>query len=94
MSEPLEVLRGIWRSQGQTGTDLGSETKSCKRMDDAGVGFEDFADGAADLATAWHARLEREGKLCRSGDTVRDLVLGPVGPISGDPVSGAPVSGD
>jgi hypothetical protein len=84
MSEPLEVLRGIWRSHGQTGTDLGSETKSCKRMDDAGVGFEDFADGAADLATAWRARLEREGKLAQSGDTVRDLVLGPGVSVPGD----------
>ena len=76
MSEPLEVLRGIWRSSGQMDADLGTETKSCKRMDDAGVGFEDFADGAADLATAWRTRLEREGKLVQSGGTVRDLVLG------------------
>jgi hypothetical protein len=76
MSEPLEVLRGIWRSQGQLDTDLGSETKSCKRMDDAGVGFEDFADGATDLVAAWRDRLEREGKLAKSGDTVRELVLG------------------
>jgi hypothetical protein len=78
MSEPLEVLRGIWRSQGQMDADLGSETKSCKRMDDAGVGFEDFADNATDLAAAWRARLEREGKLAKSGDdSVRELVLGP-----------------
>lgn len=76
--EPLEVLRGIWRGRGQTGDGLGSETKSCKRMDDAGVGFEDFADGAADLSAAWRARLEREGKLARSGDaSVRELILGP-----------------
>jgi hypothetical protein len=78
MSEPLEVLRGIWRSQGQMDADLGSETKSCKRMDDAGVGFEDFADDATDLAAAWRARLECEGKLAKSGDdSVRELVLGP-----------------
>jgi hypothetical protein len=90
MSEPLEVLRGIWRSQGQTGPgqtggDLGSETKSCKRMDDAGVGFEDFADGATDLAAAWRARLEREGKLVRSDEgSVRDLILGPGVSVVGD----------
>jgi hypothetical protein len=83
MSEPLEVLRGIWRSQGQIGTDLGSETKSCKRMDDAGVGFEDFADGATDLSAAWRARLEREGKLAESGGTVRDLILGADAPVAG-----------
>jgi hypothetical protein len=84
MSEPLEVLRGIWRGTGQTDTELGSETKSCKRMDDAGVGFDDFADGAADLTAAWRARLKREGKLARSGDTVRDLVLGPGASVPGD----------
>jgi hypothetical protein len=78
MSEALEMLRGIWRSQGQLDADLGSETKSCKRMDDAGVGFEDFADDATDLAAAWRARLEREGKLAKSDDSsVRELVLGP-----------------
>jgi hypothetical protein len=71
MSEPLEVLRGIWRSQGQIGTDLGSETKSCKRMDDAGV------------SAAWRARLEREGKLAESGGTVRDLILGADAPVAG-----------
>ena len=76
-SEPLEVLRGIWRSQGQLGDDLGSETKSCKRMGDAGVGFDDFADGTTDLTVAWRARLEREGKLARSEGSVRELILGP-----------------
>jgi hypothetical protein len=84
MSEPLEVLRGIWRGTGQIDADLGSETKSCKRMDEAGVGFEDFADGAADLAAAWRTRLEREGKLTQSGDTLRDLILGPGASVPGD----------
>lgn len=77
-AEALDVLREIWRSQGQTAADLDDscEQKSCKRMDDAGVGFDDFAaDG--DLAGAWRAKLAREGKLSDSGGTVRDLVLGP-----------------
>jgi hypothetical protein len=44
-------------------------------MDDAGVGFESFApDG--DKAAAWRATLAREGKLSRSGGSLRDLVLG------------------
>jgi hypothetical protein len=79
-AEALEVLRDVWRSQGQTAASLGDtgSEKSCKRMTDAGVGFEDFADGQdADLGAAWRARLEREGKLSRSGSSVRDLVLGP-----------------
>jgi len=77
-NEALEVLREVWRGQGQTAADLDTEgsEKSCKRMADAGVGFDDFAAGD-DPATAWRARLEREGKLSRSGGSVRDLVLGP-----------------
>jgi len=77
-SEALEVLREVWRGQGQTAESLddGSE-KTCRRMDDAGVGFDDFAAGeGVDLATAWHARLQREGKLSTSGGSVRELVLG------------------
>lgn len=76
-AEALDVLREIWRGQGQTAADLESECgqKTCKKMDDAGVGFEDFApDG--DRAAAWRAILAREGKLSRSGGTVRDLVMG------------------
>jgi hypothetical protein len=78
--DALDVLRAVWRSQGQTAADLddpGGEKKSCKRMADAGVGFDDFAAGEEDLTSAWRARLEREGKLIRSGGTIRDLVLGP-----------------
>lgn len=84
--EALEVLREVWRGQGQTSADVDDTSceKSCKRMTDAGVGFEDFAAGEAgedaDLNAAWRARLEREGKLSRSGGSVRDLVLG-----SGEP---------
>jgi len=78
--DALEVLREVWRSQGQTAADLGDDgcEKSCKRMTDAGVGFEDFAGGTdVDRIEAWRARLEREGKLSRSGGSVRDLILGP-----------------
>lgn len=78
-AEALDVLRNVWRSQGQTVTDLvdpSGEQKSCKRMTDAGVGYEDFAAGEEDLSVAWRARLEREGKLDRSGGSIRDLVMG------------------
>jgi hypothetical protein len=79
-AEALEVLREVWRSQGQTAADIDDTSceKSCQRMTDAGVGFDDFAAGQdADLSAAWRARLEREGKLNRSGGSVRDLVLRP-----------------
>jgi hypothetical protein len=76
-AEALEVLREVWRSQGQTAADLGDcGEKSCRRMTDAGVGFDDFAgESDTDRVEAWRARLEREGKLS-SGGSVRDLVLG------------------
>lgn len=76
-AEALDVLREIWGSQGQTAADL-DETcgeKTCKRMDDAGVGFAGFAtDG--DLAGAWREKLAREGKLNESEPSIRDLVMG------------------
>ena len=77
--EALDVLREVWRSQGQTIADLDDEAgakKSCKRMADAGVGFDDFGAGEDDLNVAWRARLEREGKLAHSGGSIRDLVIG------------------
>ncbi|HSR85057.1 MAG TPA: hypothetical protein VLM11_12835 [Streptosporangiaceae bacterium] len=77
--DALDVLRNVWRSTGQSAADLvdpAGEQKTCKRMTDAGVGYEDFAAGEEDLSAAWRARLEREGKLNRSGGTIRDLVSG------------------
>ena len=75
-AEALEVLRDIWRGQGQTATDLDDDCEShCKRMTDAGVGFDDYAAGDEnDRRAAWHTRLEREGKLGSAG-SLRDLVL-------------------
>jgi len=78
--EALNVLRAVWRGQGQSAADLdgaADATKTCKRMADAGVGFEDFAAGEQDLSAAWRARLEREGKLAASAGSIRDLVMGP-----------------
>jgi hypothetical protein len=80
-AEALDVLREVWRGQGQSAADLDDACgqKSCKKMDDAGVGFDGFAqsEGEEDPAAAWRARLAREGKLDRAGGTVRELVLGP-----------------
>jgi hypothetical protein len=81
-ADGLEVLREVWRNQGQEAEDLddGSEAKSCKRMADAGVGFDDFAGeepgSVVDLAAAWRSRLRREGKYNAAGGTIRDLILG------------------
>ncbi len=77
-AEALEVLRDVWRGQAQTVADLDDSCEShCKKMVDAGVGFDDYAAGnETDRSAAWRARLEREGKLSPVG-SLRDLVLGP-----------------
>jgi hypothetical protein len=81
-ADGLEVLREVWRTQEQDAADLdeGREAKSCKRMADAGVGFDGFAEeepgNVVDLAAAWRSRLRREGKYNAAGGTIRDLVLG------------------
>ena len=72
------MLREVWRSQGQAGVlDDGCETTSCKRMVDAGVGFDEFREEGGDPAAAWRDRLKREGKYNAAGGTLRDLILGP-----------------
>jgi hypothetical protein len=77
-AEALEVLRDVWRGQGQAVADLddGCE-RACKKMTDAGVGFDDYAAGdETDRAAAWRARLEREGKLGVAG-SLADLIMRP-----------------
>jgi hypothetical protein len=73
----LEVLRDVWRAQGPS-DDLPDSCEShCKKMTDAGVGFDDYAAGdEGDRISAWRARLAREGKLSNRG-SLADLVLRP-----------------
>lgn len=75
--EAVEVLRAVWSAEGTTSTDLDEAfppKKSCKNMKD--VSFDGMAEPGSDLREAWRERLEREGKLSTSGDSIRDLVLG------------------
>jgi len=75
--EALEVLRAVWRGQGQAAADLedaAEHGKSCKRMAD--VSFDGFADEDADLTAAWKAKLAREGKLRPTSGSIKDVVLG------------------
>lgn len=51
-----------------------SPTKTCRNM--AGVSFDGFAEPGADLADAWRATLQREGKIQEGSGSLRDLVLG------------------
>ena len=74
-AEALEVLRDVWHAQAQTVADLDDSCEShCKKMTDAGVGFDEYAGDETDRRDAWRARLEREGKLSSAG-TLRDLIL-------------------
>jgi hypothetical protein len=95
-ADALEVLRDLWRGQAQGAADLADcGESSCKRMTDAGVGFDDFAGGnERDRAAAWRARLEREGKLGTAG-SLADLVLrqGDAGADAGRPSTGRPSTG-
>lgn len=77
-AEALEVLRDVWRGQAQTVADLDDSCEShCRKMTDAGVGFDDYAAGdETDRIAAWRARLEREGKFSPAG-SLRNLVLRP-----------------
>jgi hypothetical protein len=91
--EVLGVLREVWRTNGQDAADVRvpgdddrQDGKTCRRMADAGVGFDGFREEApdeqsagngADLAAAWRARLRREGKYNPDGGSVRDLIMGP-----------------
>jgi len=77
-AEALEVLRIVWRGQGQDTAGLDDSCElHCKKMTDAGVGYDDYAAGdETDRAAAWRARLEREGKLSTAG-SLRDLMLAP-----------------
>ena len=79
--EALEVLRTVWSATGQSEAELdeafghhGSHQhghgKSCKNMRNVGFDGDD-----EDLRAAWRGRLEREGKLARSG-SLADLVFG------------------
>jgi hypothetical protein len=72
-----EVLREVWSAQGQSSADLDEAcgtTRSCKKMAD--VGFDGLAGPEGDLRTAWHDKLQREGKLQAGSGSIRDLVLG------------------
>jgi hypothetical protein len=74
--DAVEILRAVWAADGSTETDLEGlrPAKACKNMKH--VSFDGMADPGSDLRDAWRERLEREGKLSKSGGTIRDLVFG------------------
>ncbi len=76
-SEALEILRAVWRGQGQGAEDLDDADcgqQGCKKM--AEVGFDGFGAGEQDPKAAWRETLAREGKLTATEGSIRDLVMG------------------
>ncbi len=51
-----------------------SPTKTCKNM--VGISFDGWAEDGTDLAEAWRATLEREGKISKDSVSLGDMVLG------------------
>lgn len=71
-----EVLRSIWQGNPEQMVELDDEcnpNKVCRNMKE--VTFEGFGEDGDDVASAWKAKLAREGKLA-TGNTIADLVLG------------------
>jgi hypothetical protein len=74
-AETMEVLREVWRSQGQDTSDLDEDcnnSAACKKLEKAGVGFGGANE--EDRAMSWKARLESEGKA--GGTSLGAFVLG------------------
>ncbi len=90
--DAVEVLRAVWAADGTTGTDLDDliPAKACKNMKH--VSFDGMADPGSDLRDAWRDRLEREGKLNKTGGSGRDLVFGTASPHSASTRSASPNS--
>lgn len=71
-----EVMRSIWQGNPGQLVELDEEcnpNKICRNMKE--VSFDGFGEEGADVASAWKAKLAREGKLA-TGSTIADLVLG------------------
>jgi len=75
--EALDSLREVWSGKGQSIADVdaacGVTNKVCRNA--VHMTFDGYAEEGEDVATAWHNRLQAEGKV--KGGSLRDLILGP-----------------
>jgi hypothetical protein len=75
-TQAAEAIRSIWQGNPATMAELDDEcnpNKVCRNMKD--VTYDGFGDEGTDVATAWKAKLAREGKLA-TGGSISDLVFG------------------
>jgi hypothetical protein len=76
--QALDALREVWGSQGQTLAEVDevcgiTSQKVCRNA--VHMGFEGYADDAADVRSGWRDQLEREGKRTKGG-SLADLIFG------------------
>ena len=73
-----DAIRSVWTADEEVGTSALDEdcspTRVCRNARQ--FSFEGIAADGDDLRSAWRETLEREGKLDRSAESIRDLVLG------------------
>jgi len=76
--KPDDPIREMWASDERAGDDTFDEdcspTRVCRNA--RAFSFEGIAEEGRDLNDAWRETLEREGKLRKSTESIRDLVLG------------------
>jgi hypothetical protein len=75
-TQAAEAIRTIWQGNPSTMAELDEEcnpNKVCRNMKD--VTYEGFGEEGTDVASAWKAKLAREGKLA-TGASIADLVFG------------------
>ena len=77
--EALEIMRAVWRGQGQGAEVVADEAdiKSCKRMAD--VGFDEFGENSRTPAGVARPAGARNEAQSGAAAVSRDLVLGPAG---------------
>lgn len=73
-----DPTRAVWATEEEVGAHAFDEdcspTRVCRNASE--FSFDGIAAEGVDLKTAWREKLEREGKLNHSAESIRDLVLG------------------
>ena len=76
--QPDEVTDTMWSSPVPDDSGLDEDCNPNRVCRNArAFTFGGFAEEGGDVQAAWRETLAREGKLNTSGESIRDLVLGP-----------------